>query len=146
MDKPHASADSAHPQATPSAASLPPDFEGDNPAFDLSAHSVSIRDQEIRLGQFLKLANLVDTGGLVKELIAEGAVRVNGQLCTQRGKVLRDGDVASVVDTATGSVLGSARVAAGRSGGAPDSEDDLGEYFDEATATDGFDPEKWRNM
>jgi ribosome-associated protein len=92
---------------------------------------VSIRDESIRLGQFLKLANLVETGGLAKELIAEGQVQVNGEVDTRRGKVLHPGDVVSVGDMA-------ARVASA------DEDDD--DYFDEATADDDFDPEKWRNL
>ncbi len=92
---------------------------------------VAIRDESIRLGQFLKLANLVETGGLAKELIAEGQVSVNGEVDTRRGKVLRPGDVVSVAGM-------SARVAT-----ADEVDDD---YFDEATADDDFDPEKWRNL
>lgn len=93
---------------------------------------VAIRDETIRLGQFLKLAGLVDTGGLAKSLIAEGAVTVNGEPDRRRGRVLRAGDVVGLAGAA-------ARVA----GPAAEGEDD---YFDEATADDGFDPEKWRNL
>ena len=45
---------------------------------------VPIRDGEIRLGQFIKLANLVETGGIAKEVIASGAVLVNGEVDTTR--------------------------------------------------------------
>ena len=92
---------------------------------------VAIRDESIRLGQFLKLANLVETGGLAKEVIAEGQVQVNGDVDTRRGRQLRAGDVVTVAGV-------SARVAR-----AEDVDDD---YFDEATADDDFDPEKWRNV
>lgn len=54
---------------------------------------VEIRDDSIKLGQFLKLANLAETGGEAKLLIAEGHVRVNGEVDTRRGKVLYEGDV-----------------------------------------------------
>lgn len=54
---------------------------------------VTVRDDGIRLGQFLKLASLVDTGGEAKEIIASGEVTVNGDVCTARGRHLRDGDV-----------------------------------------------------
>ncbi len=54
---------------------------------------VPIRDESIRLGQFLKLANLVETGAEAKPVIADGAVRVNGEVELRRGRQLREGDV-----------------------------------------------------
>ena len=53
---------------------------------------VSIADETIRLGQFLKLANLIDSGADAKAVIAEGLVRVNGDVETRRGRQLRAGD------------------------------------------------------
>ena len=55
-----------------------------------------IDDDMIRLGQFLKLADLVDTGGAGKILIASGDVLVNGETETRRGRQLRPGDVVEV--------------------------------------------------
>jgi ribosome-associated protein len=49
--------------------------------------------ERIRLGQFLKLAGVVQTGGEGKALIAEGAVKVNGEPCWQRGHHLDPEDV-----------------------------------------------------
>lgn len=57
---------------------------------------VGIRDEMIRLGQFLKLANLVEDGAQAKTVIADGAVEVNGEPETRRGRQLRDGDVVAV--------------------------------------------------
>ena len=57
---------------------------------------VPIRDTGIRLGQFLKLADLVDTGADVKPLLADGDVRVNGDVETRRGRRLAPGDVVTV--------------------------------------------------
>jgi ribosome-associated protein len=54
---------------------------------------VTIRDESIRLGQFLKLADLVEFGSDAKELISDGAVLVNGERETRRGRQLRVGDV-----------------------------------------------------
>ncbi|WP_435742243.1 RNA-binding S4 domain-containing protein [Nocardioides sp. SYSU DS0663] len=54
---------------------------------------VPIRDEVIRLGQFLKLANLVETGAEAKPVIADGLVQVNGEVETRRGRQLRVGDV-----------------------------------------------------
>lgn len=53
---------------------------------------VVIRDGTIRLGQFLKLADLVDAGGDVKALLADSVVTVNGQPETRRGRQLTHGD------------------------------------------------------
>ncbi|ORB30423.1 RNA-binding S4 domain-containing protein [Mycolicibacterium parafortuitum] len=54
---------------------------------------VAIRDETIRLGQFLKLANLIDSGADAKTVIADGAVTVNGEPEQRRGRQLRAGDV-----------------------------------------------------
>lgn len=52
-------------------------------------------DEYIKLGQALKKAGLVDSGVDAKAVITEGLVEVNGQIETQRGKKLHDGDVVS---------------------------------------------------
>ena len=59
----------------------------------LSMNDVPIRDESIRLGQFLKLASLIDSGADAKAVIAEGMVEVNGEAETRRGRQLRAGDV-----------------------------------------------------
>ena len=73
---------------------------------------VAIRDEVIRLGQFLKLANLVESGADAKPVIADGLVQVNGEVETRRGRQLRVGDVvvlqgqaARVADESTGDNL-----------------------------------------
>jgi ribosome-associated protein len=53
---------------------------------------VPIRDASIRLGQFLKLADLIDQGADAKPLLASGEVTVNGQVETRRGRQLVKGD------------------------------------------------------
>lgn len=57
---------------------------------------VPIRDEAIRLGQFLKLANLVESGAEAKPVIADGLVTVNGEPETRRGRQLRVGDVVAL--------------------------------------------------
>jgi len=52
-----------------------------------------IREEPIRLGQLLKLAGVVDSGAEAKELLAAGAVTVNGEPEGRRGRQLRRGDV-----------------------------------------------------
>ena len=59
---------------------------------------VAIDSDMIRLGQFLKLADLIDTGGEAKILIASGDVTVNGEVDTRRGRQLHPGDVVEVFD------------------------------------------------
>jgi ribosome-associated protein len=54
---------------------------------------VPIREDTIRLGQLLKLADFVDGGGEVKAVLAEGGVTVNGEPEQRRGRQLRRGDV-----------------------------------------------------
>jgi ribosome-associated protein len=53
---------------------------------------VSIRGEGIRLGQFLKLADVVEAGSDVKVLLAGGDVRVNGEPENRRGRQLVPGD------------------------------------------------------
>nr|WP_239132306.1 RNA-binding S4 domain-containing protein [Actinoplanes durhamensis] len=57
---------------------------------------VEIDSDMIRLGQFLKLADLIDTGGEAKIVIAAGDVSVNGEVDTRRGRQLHPGDVVEV--------------------------------------------------
>ena len=56
---------------------------------------VSITGDSIRLGQLLKLADAVDGGGDVKQLLATGEVTVNGEVETRRGRQLLRGDEVS---------------------------------------------------
>jgi ribosome-associated protein len=61
-----------------------------------SATPVLITTEEIKLDAFLKFCGAVSTGGQAKMLIADGRVRLNGQICTQRGKTLVCGDKVSL--------------------------------------------------
>lgn len=54
---------------------------------------VTIRDDMIRLGQFLKLADLVDHGSDARAVCASAEVRVNDEVETRRGRQLHRGDV-----------------------------------------------------
>jgi ribosome-associated protein len=60
---------------------------------------VEIRDDVIRLGQFLKLAGVVGSGAEVKSLLAQGGVLVNGEREIRRGRQLALGDQVSCVGT-----------------------------------------------
>ncbi len=61
---------------------------------------VPIREDSIRLGQFLKLADLIDNGAEVKPLMIQGLVSVNGEVETRRGRQLGKGDVVTLGDEA----------------------------------------------
>ena len=54
---------------------------------------IEIKTEYIKLDALLKYAALVPSGGEAKTVVAEGLVRVNGEVCTMRGKKLRPGDV-----------------------------------------------------
>jgi ribosome-associated protein len=54
---------------------------------------VALDGESIRLGQFLKFAGILDSGGEVKEAVADGFVSVNGEVDRRRGRQLVAGDV-----------------------------------------------------
>ena len=60
-----------------------------NPASEIP---VVISTEFIKLQDAMKYANIVYSGGEAKQLILDGAVTVNGEVCTMRGKKLRPGD------------------------------------------------------
>ena len=53
---------------------------------------VKITTEFIKLDALLKFAGIADTGGEAKNLIQDGLVTVNGEICTMRGKKIRSGD------------------------------------------------------
>lgn len=55
-------------------------------------NKLPISTEYIKLQDALKFANIVYSGGEAKTVIQEGAVLVNGEVCTMRGKKLRPGD------------------------------------------------------
>ena len=57
--------------------------------------TMPITTEYIKLQDLLKLANAVETGGEAKECIQGGEVKVNGEVCTMRGRKLRPGDTAT---------------------------------------------------
>ena len=60
---------------------------------------LKIRDEFIKLGQAIKLANLVQDGVEAKYVIQDGLVKVNGEVDLRRGKKLYDGDIFSFEGT-----------------------------------------------
>jgi ribosome-associated protein len=60
---------------------------------------IAIRGEMIRLGQLLKLADLVDSGGEARDLLEYEEVFVNGERELRRGRQLHPGDVVALTDT-----------------------------------------------
>lgn len=60
------------------------------------ANPVKIDTEYITLGQFLKLADVIETGGMAKWFLSEYAIFVNNELENRRGKKLKAGDVVDI--------------------------------------------------
>ncbi|WP_370894390.1 RNA-binding S4 domain-containing protein [Janibacter sp. GXQ6167] len=54
---------------------------------------IPIRDDAIRLGQLLKLANLVEDGAMARAVVEAGEVTVDGEVETRRGAKVRPGQI-----------------------------------------------------
>lgn len=54
--------------------------------------NIEITTEYIKLDQLLKFAGIAESGGQTKEIVAEGDVSVNGEICLMRGKKIRKGD------------------------------------------------------
>ena len=55
-------------------------------------NTIEITTEYIKLQDLLKLAGLTYIGGEAKVMVQEGLVKVNGEVCTMRGKKIRPGD------------------------------------------------------
>ena len=64
----------------------------------MKSEKIIINDEFIKLDSLMKFSGLVQTGGEAKLLIQNGQVLVNGEVCTMRGKKMRDGDKAQYGD------------------------------------------------
>lgn len=54
--------------------------------------TIEITTEYIKLQDLLKIAGLTYTGGEAKVMVQEGLVKVNGEVCTMRGRKIRPGD------------------------------------------------------
>lgn len=64
----------------------------------MKSEIITINDEFIKLDNLLKFSGIAQTGGEAKVLIQSGQVLVNGEICTMRGKKMRDGDRAQYGD------------------------------------------------
>lgn len=71
----------------------------------MKQEKISLHTEFIKLDSLLKFAGLVETGGIGKEIIAEGRIKVNGELCTMRGKKIRPGDKVQIDELETELVI-----------------------------------------
>lgn len=65
----------------------------------MNNYNTQIHTEFIRLQDLLKYEGLCETGGVAKARIQAGEVKVNGEVCTMRGKKLRSGDSVTIDDT-----------------------------------------------
>ena len=57
---------------------------------------INITTEHIKLDQLLKFSGLAQTGADAKDMILDEIVLVNGEVCTMRGKKIREGDIVTV--------------------------------------------------
>lgn len=62
----------------------------------MNIEEVRIKDEYIKLDSLLKFAGVTETGGIAKEIIASGKVKVNGEVCLMRGKKIRPSDSVTI--------------------------------------------------
>ncbi len=65
----------------------------------MTEYTTQIYTEFIKLQDLLKFEGLCETGGFAKLRIQDGEVKVNGEVCTMRGKKLRSGDRVTIDDT-----------------------------------------------
>lgn len=64
----------------------------------MQIEQIKITTEYIQLDQLLKFANVISTGGQVKFLLSEQSIFVNNELCHEKRKKIRPGDVVQVAD------------------------------------------------
>ena len=57
---------------------------------------IRISTEFIKLDQLLKFSGIAESGSMAKEMIFDGIVAVNGEICLLRGKKIRSGDIVTV--------------------------------------------------
>ena len=67
----------------------------------MKREKIEIKTEFIKLDSLLKYSGIVETGGIAKEIIKDGAVKFNGEVCTMRGKKVRVGDIVAIEELNT---------------------------------------------
>lgn len=60
---------------------------------------IKINTPIIKLDSLLKFAGAAESGAMAKQLVQDGKVKVNGEICTARGKKIKNGDIVSYLKT-----------------------------------------------
>ncbi len=68
---------------------------------------VTIQTEIITLGQFLKVANIIDSGGMAKHFLSTQEVLVNGEKENRRGRKLRNSDTIVITSIGTFTIVGA---------------------------------------
>lgn len=62
----------------------------------MQTERIKIKTEYIKLDQLLKFAGIAETGADAKDMILDGIVSLNGDICTMRGRKIRPGDIVSL--------------------------------------------------
>lgn len=67
---------------------------------------IKFKGEYIKLQQFIKLTRVVGQGSDVKMLILDNQVEVNGEICLERGRKIKNGDIINIYDFGTFKAIG----------------------------------------
>lgn len=68
--------------------------------------TVKIDTEFITLGQFLKMTDIIQSGGMAKWFLQEYEVFVNGEIETRRGRKLRNDDTIEIEGIGSFKIIG----------------------------------------
>lgn len=63
---------------------------------ETQTEKIAIKTEFIKLDQLLKFSGVADIGSEAKQMVLDGIVKVNGEVCTMRGKKIRPGDLVEI--------------------------------------------------
>ena len=63
---------------------------------ETQTEKIAIKTEFIKLDQLLKFSGVADIGSEAKQMVLDGIVQVNGEVCTMRGKKIRPGDLVEI--------------------------------------------------
>lgn len=63
---------------------------------ETQTEKIAIKTEFIKLDQLLKFSGVADIGSEAKQMVLDGIVNINGEVCTMRGKKIRPGDLVEI--------------------------------------------------
>ena len=63
---------------------------------ETQTEKITIKTEFIKLDQLLKFSGVADIGSEAKQMVLDRIVKVNGEVCTMRGKKIRPGDLVEI--------------------------------------------------